>query len=78
MSNEDIWRKIEICIADIQLFGTLKQVELAQKIAQELSETSEGFTHDLLVELRKDLRKELGLDYSEAIKYLRFTSSKKK
>jgi len=76
--SEDIDRKMESCIADIQLFGTLKQIKEAQKIGQQLSETNECNPHDLLVELRKDLRKELGLDYSGSIKHLRFESRQRK
>lgn len=60
--NVDMTEYIEKPIADIQLFGTKKQVELSIKIAHELAEQQESSLIDLLTELRKDLRRELDLE----------------
>lgn len=83
----DAWRRLEFAvnrkelntvesierpIADIQLFGTLKQIELAQKVANEMATDKKGNLNDLLEELRQDLRKELKLEKAPIeIKYLR-------
>jgi hypothetical protein len=62
----------EKAIADIQLFGTSKQVELAQTFAVEFAENGVAQLDPLLSELRQDLRAELDLDtVSPRIKYLR-------
>ncbi|WP_051197620.1 hypothetical protein [Flavobacterium soli] len=73
----EAWRKLEYAsnrkdvnaveyvekpIADIQLFGTKKQIELAIKIANELAETRGTNLIELLTELRQDLRRELNLE----------------
>lgn len=52
----------ERAIADIQLFGTKAQINLAQKFTKEMSETNSAECLDLLIELRKELRKELRLE----------------
>jgi len=52
--------KLETAIADIQLLGTQKQIELAQQLADQITQTS-GDALELLMQLREDLRKELGL-----------------
>lgn len=54
--------EIETAIADIQLFGTNRQIELAQQIAEEIARNEESSALDLLVLLREDLRKELKLE----------------
>lgn len=65
---------IEVAIGQIQLFGTERQIELAQKLAFELSSNGECSTLELLNLLRDDLRKELMLKKSlRGIKFLRFT-----
>ena len=51
-------------IADIQLFGTDRQIELAQKFANEMSKTQRSSTAELLEALRDDLREELELEKS--------------
>lgn len=76
----EAWRKLEYAsnrkeinateyvekpIADIQLFGTKKQIELSIKIANELAETKGSNLIELLTELRQDLRKELNLEKIE-------------
>ena len=73
----EAWRKLEYAsnrkdvnaveyvekpIADIQLFGTKKQIELAIKIANELATTRGTNLIELLTELRQDLRRELNLE----------------
>src|SRR5258706_11083029 len=55
-------RNIESAIADIQLFGSQRQVELAQIVAKTLAEMGETSFDEILNELRNDLRKELELD----------------
>tara|TARA_B100000315_G_C14233418_1_gene432055 strand:+ start:181 stop:579 length:399 start_codon:yes stop_codon:yes gene_type:complete len=52
----------ETAIADIQLLGSQKQVELAQNIAKEFAKTKCADMDDLLKDLRQNLRKVLGLE----------------
>lgn len=67
--------KLETAIADIQLLGTKKQIELAQQMAVQISQTGVGDTLELLIQLREDLRKELGIDpVGRDLKILRFQS----
>lgn len=71
--NGELYKNIEVAISDIQLFGSKKQIELAQKIALNISETGQSDTLDLLIELRADLRKELNLESVEnTFKFIRF------
>lgn len=66
--------EIETAIADIQLFGTKRQIELAQKFAEEIARNKESSTLELLVLLREDLRKELKLErVPRKFKFLRFS-----
>ena len=68
---------IEIAIANIQLFGTTRQIELAHKFIEEIERNSSGSTLELLNQLRKDLRKELKLEKTFVdMKLLRFPNSK--
>lgn len=53
---------IEKAVADIQLFGSAKQVQLAQSFVSEFAATKSASLDTLLEELRKDLRAELQLD----------------
>lgn len=65
--------EIETAIADIQLFGTKRQIELAQQFAEEIARNKESSTLELLILLREDLRKELKLDrVPRKFKFLRF------
>jgi hypothetical protein len=60
----DVVRKsqvLEKAIADIQLFGSLDQIKLAQKFTLEMSASGSSDTTVLLQELQDSLRKELGL-----------------
>lgn len=64
---------MESAIADIQLFGTPRQVQLVQDFALQIAETGGASIDDLLVSLRADLRAELGLtDVPARLQYLRF------
>ena len=66
--------EIETAIADIQLFGTKRQIELAQQFAEEMARNKESSTLELLVLLREDLRKELKLErVPRKFKFLRFS-----
>ena len=66
--------EIETAIADIQLFGTKRQIELAQQFAEEFARNKDSSTLDLLVLLREDLRKELKLErVPKKFKFLRFS-----
>ena len=66
--------EIETAIADIQLFGTNRQIELAQQFAEEFARNKDSSTLDLLVLLREDLRKELKLErVPKKFKFLRFS-----
>jgi len=75
-SNRDdnsLNKNIEIAIADIQLFGNHKQIELAQKLADEISKMRRADPLELLIELRTSLREELKLEKtSNVFKFLRF------
>jgi type II secretory pathway pseudopilin PulG len=53
--------RIERAIADIQLLGTPKQIELAQCFASDFAGTGGAQIDHLLLELRTELRKELHL-----------------
>lgn len=66
--------EIETAIADIQLFGTNRQIELAQQFAEEIARNKESSALDLLVLLREDLRKELKLErVPRKFKFVRFS-----
>ncbi len=71
--TNEIRDKIENSIADVHLFGTEKQIKLANDFSKSISETGEGSYHELLLQLREDLREELKLSRSNIeINYLRF------
>jgi hypothetical protein len=55
----EIKDELEQAVTDIQLFGTPKQVRLAQQFATELGTAQEADTGALLLELRDSLRAEL-------------------
>lgn len=66
-SNRDVLpteheRALESAIADIQLFGSPTQVELAKGFAGQFARDKNASLDDLLAELRSDLRKELALE----------------
>ncbi len=65
--------KVENAIADIHLFGTEEQIKLANEFSKKITKTGEGSYHELLLQLREDLRIELKLSKSiKQINYLRF------
>ena len=53
---------LESAIADIQLFGSVKQIELARRFVKEIENASYSDPRYLLIELRKSLRSELKLE----------------
>jgi hypothetical protein len=64
---------IESAISDIQLFGTPKQIELAQTFADKLSSSQSVNLDELLNDLRRDLRLYLDLPETPDINWwLRF------
>jgi hypothetical protein len=52
---------LESAIADIQLFGSLEQIQLVKQLANDFVKSHIFNANDLLTSLRKDLRHELGL-----------------
>jgi len=65
---------IECAISDIQLFGTRRQVTLAQEVVTKAACGEDMFFDDLLDELRRDLRSELEIEaLPEGRRILRFT-----
>lgn len=66
--------EIETAIADIQLFGTKQQIELAQQLAEDIARNKESSALKLLILLRENLRKELKLEKApRKFKFLRFS-----
>jgi hypothetical protein len=64
----------EKAVADIQLFGSPRQVKLAQEFAVGMAESGAYSLDEIMVDLRQDLRKELLLPEVPAkIKYWRLT-----
>jgi hypothetical protein len=64
----------EKAIAEIQLFGSAKQVELAQQFSDGMARNKTHSLDPLLADLRRSLREELDLEYvPNNIKYLRFS-----
>jgi hypothetical protein len=56
-------KNLEAAVADIQLFGNRKQIELAKELADKLSESGgHAYINSLLSELRTNLREELKLE----------------
>ncbi len=71
--SQELYSNIETAIADIQLFGTRRQIELAQKFAEEMAIHKTGSSLELLILLREDLRNELNLEsVPNKLKFLRF------
>lgn len=57
--------EIESALADIQLFGTPEQIDMAIVLIQDLVEAYDADSNPLLNSLRDELRKELGLPATE-------------
>lgn len=67
----------ERAIADIQLFGSPNQVELAQRFSVEFAESGTASLDPLLNSLRQSLRQEIELDeVPSELKYLRIDFDK--
>ncbi len=65
---------LESAIADIQLFGSRRQVELVQAFATDFSEHHGASLDELLRDLRHEIRDELSLQsVSDRIVHLRIT-----
>ena len=70
--NFDNNAELESAIADIQLFGTADHVKLAEKFSFDIARNSHSSMDELLINLRAELRKELGLqEVNPEIVYLR-------
>ena len=70
--NEERQRKLESIIADIQLFGSAKQVDDAKTLADEIVEKQNFGLDALINDLRDDLREQLGLEPIQGnVKWLR-------
>src|SRR5438105_10315943 len=64
--------KMESAVADIQLFGTPRQVDLVQSLLREFAEKRSASMDALLQDLRRDLRAELTLKrVPDAVLHLR-------
>jgi hypothetical protein len=63
-----IWAAFESAIADIQLLGTPKQVELAQAVARAVADNPDqgASMNELLFDIRQSLRAELQLETIES------------
>lgn len=69
----DSWKDMESAVADIQIFGSAKQVALAQQFANEIASNQTASATTLLRELRQSLRAELKLEpVAHSIIHLRF------
>jgi len=69
--------KLENILADIQLFGSQEQIDLAKQLADEVAAGGVFELNPLIVSLRNDLRKQLNLTTVDGnIKWLRFEGAK--
>ncbi|MDP1660740.1 MAG: hypothetical protein Q8L55_02395 [Phycisphaerales bacterium] len=64
LSNQprDVINELSRVIADIQLFGSPKEAELATEVARSIADTGGASLDKLLQELHSRLREELGLE----------------
>jgi hypothetical protein len=77
--TKEVAVEFEKAVADIQLFGTPRQVELARALALGFAEEGTHPLDPLLNELRQNLREELKLEPVEKrITYLRIASDEKR
>jgi hypothetical protein len=66
-------KNMESALADIQLFGSKKQVQLVEDFASEFAQANLASLDPLLNSLRQDLRKELGYEQINSnVKWVRF------
>ncbi len=71
--NDENNKQMENLLSDIQLFGSIEQVDLAQSLITKVTSGGEFDLVLLINALRKDLRKELGLTPVENdMRWLRF------
>jgi hypothetical protein len=72
--SDESWAKLEKVITDVQLFGSPEQVELIKNLVECIVQGGEFELDELINSLRKDLRKELGLEaVSGNVKWFRYT-----
>ena len=73
---KDVGKDLEGVVANIQLFGSDQQIDLAKKIANDISKNGSANLESLLKSLRTDLRKELQLsDNNSNIQFLRMQTT---
>lgn len=70
MENSPYFRDMEPAIADIQLFGTKRDIELVYSFLTEFDQRGQATLDPLLLELRNRLRDELG--YEEVAENVRW------
>jgi len=71
-----VGKDLESVVANIQLFGSEKQIELAKKIANDISKSGSADLESLLKSLRTDLRKELQLSNNDSnVQFLRMQNT---
>lgn len=58
----EVAEELEQAIADVQLFGTKRQVELVRRFSIDLAKAQTAEMDDLLMELRDSLRSELNVE----------------
>jgi hypothetical protein len=69
--------KLESVIAELQLFGSIKQIELTKKLAMDIKNGDYFLMDKLINNLRDDLRTELGLSLVDGnVRWLRFKDPK--
>ncbi|OJW12514.1 hypothetical protein [Mucilaginibacter sp. 44-25] len=69
----ELVRKLELPLVELQLFGTKRQIELAQKLAYDMKKGGAVNMNDLINDLRAELRKELELEpVNEDIHFIRY------
>ena len=69
-------KKLELVIAELQLFGSHRQIELAKELTDAITKGGTFYVDELLNELRNDLRHELGLPpVTGNVRWLRFKES---
>jgi hypothetical protein len=75
---KDVGKDLESSVANIQLFGSEKQIKLAKKIANDISKNGSADLESLLKSLRTDLRKELQLSENDSnVQFLRMKTHNK-
>jgi len=70
MEDSQYFRDMESAIADIQLFGTKRDIELVYSFLTEFAQRGQATLDPLLLELRNRLRDELG--YEEVAENVRW------